>query len=135
VLFLSILVALGFSIVENIFYVGQQAFGGEMNGIFALIFGRGLFSSLLHLIATGLIALLLYKLYQNAKMQALTPWKKVLRVMGCMLAGVVLHLGYNLAVEAGWSRVYVLVVIGGYFLLSYVLFLSDGLYRAEEKSE
>lgn len=106
-----------------------------MNGIFALIFGRGLFSSLLHLIATGLIALLLYKLYQNAKMQALTPWKKVLRVMGCMLAGVVLHLGYNLAVEAGWSRVYVLVVIGGYFLLSYVLFLSDGLYRAEEKSE
>ncbi|MDR0608070.1 MAG: PrsW family intramembrane metalloprotease [Candidatus Peribacteria bacterium] len=72
-MFLSILVALGFSIVENIFYVGQQAFGGEMNGMIALIFGRGFFSSLLHLIATGLIALLLYKLYQNTKMQTLTP--------------------------------------------------------------
>lgn len=130
VLFLSLLVALGFSIVENVFYVGQQALGGEMNGIFALIFGRGLFSSLIHLISTGTIALLLYKLYQSVKFQSLAPIQKVLRVVMCMLVGVALHLGYNILVGQVW--VYVLVVIGGYFLLSYVLFLSDSLYKNGE---
>jgi len=45
-----------------------------------------------------------------------------------MLAGVALHLGYNLAVGAAQFWVYIVVVMGGYFLLSYILFLSDGLY-------
>ena len=50
-----------------------------------------------------------------------------------MLIGVALHLGYNLAVGAAQFWVYVVVVIGGYFLLSYILFLSDGLYRVKEE--
>ncbi|MDR2541009.1 MAG: PrsW family intramembrane metalloprotease [Candidatus Peribacteria bacterium] len=130
----SILVALGFSIVENLFYVGQQALGAELGGVVSLAFGRGIFSSLIHLIATGTIALLLFKLYQSVKFQALAPIKKVGRVMLCMLAGVVLHLSYNLAIGASQFWVYILVVIGGYFLLSYILFLSDSLYREEEKA-
>lgn len=109
--------------------MGQQALGAEMGGILSLIFGRGLFSSLLHLIATGMIALLLYKLYQSVLLQHLAPLKKVLRVVVCMLVGVALHLGYNLLI--GQVRMYVLVVIGGYFLLSYILFLSDSLYKAQ----
>jgi hypothetical protein len=131
VLFLSLLVALGFSIVENIFYLGQQAIGGE-GGMLAMLFGRGIFSSLIHLIATGTIALLLYKLYQSVKFQQLAPIKKVVRVVLCMVVGVALHLLYNLLI--GQVRMYVLVVIGGYFLLSYILFLSDSLYK-EEKAE
>jgi RsiW-degrading membrane proteinase PrsW (M82 family) len=38
VLFFSVLVALGFSIVENLFYVGQQAFGGASAGMLSLVF-------------------------------------------------------------------------------------------------
>ncbi|MDR0859526.1 MAG: PrsW family intramembrane metalloprotease [Candidatus Peribacteria bacterium] len=126
--------ALGFSIVENFFYLGKQAFGAEMGGMLSLAFGRGVFSSLIHLIATGTIALLLYKVYQSVKFQALAPIKKVVRVILCMLAGVVLHLGYNLAIGASQFWVYIVVVIGGYFLLSYIFFLSDSLYREEEKA-
>ena len=96
----------------------------------ALLFGRGIFSSLIHLIATGTIALLLYKLYQSVKFQQLASFKKVVRVVVCMLVGVALHLGYNLAVGAAQFWVYVVVVIGGYFLLSYILFLSDSLYKS-----
>lgn len=125
---LSILIALGFSIVENILYLLQQTRGGE-GALFTLLLGRGIFSSLIHLIATGTIALLLYKLYQSVKFQALAPLKKVVRVIFCMLAGVALHLAYNLLLGQMWM--YVIVVIGGYFLLSYILFLSDGLYREE----
>lgn len=47
--------------------------------------------------------------------------------MLCMLGGVALHLGYNLLIGHFW--VYIFVVIGGYFLLSYILFLSDSLYK------
>jgi hypothetical protein len=136
VLFFSVLVALGFSIVENIFYVGQQALEAlgkeeEMAGMVSLVLGRGMFSSLLHILTTGVIALLLYKVYQRVVLQALPAVQKVWRVVGCMVVGVALHLGYNLAVEYSQFWVYVVVVIGGYFLLSYVLFLSDSLYKEE----
>jgi RsiW-degrading membrane proteinase PrsW (M82 family) len=133
VLFFSLLVALGFSIVENIFYVGQQAWSGETAGMVSLVFGRGFFSSLLHMLATGVIALLLYKLYQRVVLQSLPAVKKVVRVMLCMVAGVALHLGYNVAVEYAQFWVYVVVVLGGYFLLSYILFLSDSLYQEDSK--
>jgi RsiW-degrading membrane proteinase PrsW (M82 family) len=131
VLFFSVLVALGFSIVENLFYVGQQALGGETAGMMSLVFGRGFFSSLLHIVATGAIALLLYNLYQRTVLQQLSAIQKVVRVMVGMLAGVALHLGYNFAVGYSQVWVYAVVVIGGYFLLSYVLFLSDELYKGE----
>jgi uncharacterized membrane protein YcaP (DUF421 family) len=81
--------------------------------------------------ATGAIALVLYKLYQRTVLQQLSALQKVVRVMVGMLAGVVLHLGYNLAVEYSQVWVYAAVVVGGYFLLSYVLFLSDELYKGE----
>ncbi|MDR0650074.1 MAG: PrsW family intramembrane metalloprotease [Candidatus Peribacteria bacterium] len=131
VLFFSVLVALGFSIVENLFYVGQQVFGGASAGIVSLVFGRGFFSSLVHIIATGVIALVLYKLYQRTVLQQLSAFQKVVRVMIGMLIGVALHIGYNIAVEYSQVWVYAIVVIGGYFLLSYVLFLSDELYKGE----
>jgi CDP-diglyceride synthetase len=97
--------------------------------VFSLVFGRGIFSSLLHLISTGLIALLLFKLYQQASLKTLSLMKKILRVMICLLAGVLLHVGYNIASEYSQVWVYVVLVIGGYFLLTYILFLSDQLYR------
>jgi RsiW-degrading membrane proteinase PrsW (M82 family) len=131
ILFFSVLVALGFSIVENLFYVGQQVLGGTSAGILSMVFGRGFFSSLLHIVATGAIALLLYKLYQRTVLQNLSAFQKVIRVIVGMLAGVALHIGYNLAVGYAQVWVYGIVVIGGYFLLSYVLFLSDELYKGE----
>jgi RsiW-degrading membrane proteinase PrsW (M82 family) len=129
ILFVSLLVALGFSIVENVFYLGQQALGGD-GGLLVLLFGRGIFSSLIHVIATGTIALLLYKFYQKVNLDQLFSISKIWRVMMCMLVGVGLHLGYNLAVNFGQYWVYGVMIVGGYVLLSYVLFLSDRVYQA-----
>lgn len=130
VLFFSLFVGLGFSIVENVLYI-IQSFFGEGGGMFSLIFGRGIFSSLLHLITTGLVALLLYTLYQHISLKNLSLLKKIIRVMVCLLAGVVLHVGYNIASEYSQIWIYVLLVIGGYFLLTYLLFLSDQLYSSD----
>ena len=85
VLFFSVLVALGFSIVENVLYIVQQSLGLEGAGVFSLAFGRGVFSSLLHLVATGSVALLLYKYYQNLVHQGLSLLQKSWRVMMCLL--------------------------------------------------
>ena len=132
VLFFSVLVALGFSIVENLLYLFQQFAGLEGSGFFSLAVGRGIFSSLLHLIATGLVALLLYKYYQRIVYQWLSLLQKFWRVALCLLVGVVVHLCYNLAVEYGQSWVYVVLVVGGYFLLTYLMFLSDTVYKERD---
>lgn len=130
-LFFSVFVALGFSIVENFFYIGQQVLGSEAQGILSLAFGRGMFSSLLHIVATGLIALLLFKWYQKSELQSLSFFQKSLRVILCLLVGVLLHFSYNLALQYGQLWIYVVLVVGGYFLLTYLMFLSDSLYKSD----
>lgn len=127
-LFFSIFIALGFSIIENIFYIGSEIFsGGEW--VWGMVFWRGIFTSLLHFIATGLVALLLFKLYQQHHLQNLTIWQKVWRIVVALLVGVLIHRWYNLSVQYMNLLIYIVLVFGGYFLLTYILFLSDALYE------
>lgn len=129
VLIFSVLVAGGFSVVENVLYFFQKIFLDWWEWLVAMLFGRWIFSSGLHFLATGVIALTLFKLYQNTKVANLPLWQKILRVILCMIIGVSLHFLYNFSISVGRSRVYVIVLIWGYFLLSYLMFLSDRLYR------
>ena len=126
-LFFSIFIALWFSIIENIFYIGSEIFsGGEW--VWGMVFWRGIFTSLLHFIATGLVALLLFKLYQQHHLQNLTIWQKIWRIVVALLVGVLIHRWYNLSVQHMNLLIYIVLVFGGYFLLTYILFLSDALY-------
>lgn len=134
-LFFSIFIALGFSIVENIFYIWKEIFASDMTGMFALVFGRGIFTSLLHFIATGVIALVLYKFYQQVQFKNLSLTQKIVRIVVALLVGVLIHWGYNLAIQHANFLVYILLVFGGYLLLTYLLFLSDSLYTQKESKE
>lgn len=130
IMIFSVLMALGFSIVENLAYISVQIFlGGE--GGRGLILGRGIFASGLHFVATGTIALLLFKTYQNSTQTALPKRQKRMRAIGVMGAGILVHIAYNMGVSWGWIRMYALILVGGYFLLTYLLFLSDRLYQTE----
>ena len=131
-LFFSIFIALWFSIIENLFYLWSEIFtNGEW--IRWLVFGRWIFTSLLHFIATGLIALLLYKLYQQQSMKDLKIWQKIWRIVVALLIWVLIHRWYNLSIQHMNLLIYIILVFGGYFLLTYLLFLSDSLYL--EKKE
>ena len=131
-LFFSIFIALGFSIIENIFYLWSEIFNdGEW--IWWLVFGRWIFTSLLHFIATGLIALLLYKLYQQQYLKDLNVLQKIWRIALAILIGVLIHRWYNLSVQHMNLLIYIILVFGGYFLLTYLLFLSDSLYRQKKE--
>ena len=63
------------------------------------------------MLATGVIALMLFKCYQNIRSMHLSIGKKIVRAMGCMIAGVSLHFFYNFALEQGRMRIYIVVII------------------------
>ena len=131
-LFFSIFIALGFSIIENIVYLWMEIFT-EGEWIWWMIFGRWIFTSLLHFIATGIIALLLYKLYQQQYLKDLNVWQKICRIVVAILIWVLIHRWYNLSVQHMNLLIYIVLVFGGYFLLTYLLFLSDSLYRQKKE--
>jgi hypothetical protein len=105
----------------------------EGEWIWWMIFGRWIFTSLLHFIATGIIALLLYKLYQQQYLKDLNVWQKICRIVVAILIWVLIHRWYNLSVQHMNLLIYIVLVFGGYFLLTYLLFLSDSLYRQKKE--
>ena len=125
----SIFIALWFSIIENLFYLWSEILSSNPEWIWGLVFGRWIFTSLLHFIATGLIALLLYKLYQQQSMKDLSIWQKIWRIIIAILIWVLIHRWYNLSVQHMNLLIYIVLVFGGYFLLTYLLFLTDSLYK------
>ena len=132
-LFFSIFIALWFSIIENIFYLWSEILSSNPEWIWGLVFGRWIFTSLLHFIATWLIALILYKLYQQQSLKDLNIWQKVWRIAVAILIWVLIHRWYNLSVQHMNLLIYIILVFGGYFLLTYLLFLSDSLYKQKEE--
>ena len=132
-LFFSIFIALGFSIIENLFYLWNEIFSSNPEWVWGMVFGRGIFTSLLHFIATGLIALLMYKLYQQPYLRNLNIWQKIWRIVVAILIWVLIHRWYNLSVQHMNLFIYIVLVFGGYFLLTYLLFLSDSLYLQKKE--
>ena len=132
-LFFSIFIALWFSIIENLFYIWSEIFSSDLEWIWGMVFGRGIFTSLLHFIATGLIALLMYKLYQQQYLKNLSIWQKIRRIIVAILIWVLIHWWYNLSVQHMNLIIYIILVFGGYFFLTYLLFLSDSLYLQKKE--
>ena len=110
-LFFSIFIALGFSIIENLFYLGSEIFSSNPEWIWGMVFGRWIFTSLLHFIATGLIALLMYKLYQQQYLKDLNTWQKVWRIAVAILIWVLIHRWYNLSVKHMNLLIYIVLVL------------------------
>ena len=133
ILFYSIFIALWFSIIENLFYLWNTIFSW-WEWIWWMVFWRWIFTSLLHFIATWLIALLLFKLYQQQQFDWLKIWQKIIRIIIALLIWVMIHWWYNLSVQNMNLLIYIILVFWGYFLLTYLLFLTDPLYGQKKES-
>ena len=127
-LFFSIFIALGFSIIENLFYLWSEILSSNPEWVWWLVFWRWIFTSLLHFIATGLIALLLYKFYKQQNLKNLNTRQKIWRIVVAILVWVLIHRWYNLSIQHANLLIYIILVFWWYFLLTYLLFLSDSLY-------
>jgi len=118
----AIIAALWFSVIENVFYLIVLNTWWEWN-IFTSI-GRSIFTTLLHIVTTWLIAFFITKKENNIKY-----WIKCLIWIICWFA---LHGCYNLCLAYGYTFFTIIILIICYFILTYLLFNSDSLYKKEK---
>ena len=123
-IFFAILSGLWFSAAENILYLIVLAAGWDVS-IFILL-SRSIFTTLLHIVATGLIAFFLIKKDKNK----LKYW---IRCLIWILAWFGLHALYNLSLNYGFKIWTVLIIIICYFILTYLLVNSDIIYSSNSK--
>ena len=123
-IFFAILSGLWFSAVENILYLIVLAAWWD-SSIFTL-FSRSIFTTLLHIVATGLTAFFLIKKDKNK----LKYW---LRCLIWILAWFGLHSLYNLNLNYWYTIITILILIICYFILTYLLINSDMIYKDSSK--
>ena len=123
-IFFAILSGLWFSAIENVLYVIVLAAWWDAS-VFTLV-SRSIFTTLLHIVATGLIAFFLIKKDKNK----LKYW---LRCLIWILAWFGLHSLYNLSLNYGYKILTILIIIVCYFILTYLLINSDLIYKDNSK--
>jgi RsiW-degrading membrane proteinase PrsW (M82 family) len=119
-IFFAIIAWLGFSVIENVFYLVVLYFSDGKWLMMTL--GRSVFATLLHIVATGLIAFFVIKKSENKKNNI---WKYFVWI----LCGFGLHGIYNLSLFYNIKIVTILILLICYFILSYLLFNSDIIYQ------
>lgn len=123
-IFFAILSGLWFSAVENILYLVVFALWWDAS-IFTLL-SRSLFTTLLHVVATWLIAFFVIKKDKN-KLEY--RWRCLIWI----LAWFGLHALYNLSLNYWYTALTILILIWCYFILTYLLVSSDMIYQSEWK--
>jgi RsiW-degrading membrane proteinase PrsW (M82 family) len=116
-----ILIALGFSFIENILYVIINILNHNNINVLQLLIGRGLISSLIHVVATGLIAF------------TTISFKRRHNIIIPTIIGILfwfgLHSLYNIWLSYQLSYITIPVIIISFFLLTYLFFRSDSIYK------
>ena len=124
--FFAILSGLWFSAVENILYLIVLATWWDAS--IPLLLSRSIFTTLLHIVATWLIAFFMIKKDKN-------KLKYRLRCLIGIICWFGLHALYNLSLNYNYKILTILILIACYFVLTYLLFNSDLIYKKmwEEK--
>jgi len=119
-IFFAIVAWLGFSVIENVFYLVVSYFSKWGNVLMNV--WRSIFATLLHVVATGLVAFFIAKKHDN-------KGKDLLKYFVWILAGFALHGIYNLSLFYNIKIITIIILISCYFILSYLLFNSDLIYQ------
>lgn len=119
-IFFAIIAWLGFSVIENIFYLVVSYFSDWTNILMNV--WRSIFATLLHVVATWLIAFFVTRKHDNRG-------KDLLKYFVWILAGFGLHWIYNLSLFYNIKIITIIILISCYFILTYLLFNSDLIYQ------
>jgi len=135
-IFFCLLIALWFSWIENLFYLGQVVYEavawGEVLNLWMMATGRGLVSTMIHLVSSGLIAFLVL-FFEQKEYKFKKHISLFFPLLWAIVVWVALHAGYNLILFYQVKWLLVPVVILCYFVLSYLLFRSDRIYGGNKK--
>ncbi len=121
-IFFCILVGLWFSAVENILYIGNNLLNHQSVNIVNLLIGRGLVSTLIHIVSTSLIAFIMIKTKKTNTI--------IIPVILGIIWGFWLHSIYNISLQYSLSYITIPMVILAFFLMTYLTFQSDIIYRS-----
>jgi len=124
-IFFCILVWLWFSAVENMLYIGNSIINHENVNIMNMLIGRGLVSTLIHIVSTSLIAFIMIKTKRTNSI--------IVPVILGIIGGFWLHSIYNLSLQYSLSYITIPMVILAFFLMTYLTFQSDILYSSSTK--
>lgn len=125
-IFFCILIGLWFSAVENILYIGNSMINSETVNISNLLIGRGLVSTLIHIVSTGLIAFIMIKTKRTNSI--------IIPVILGIIGGFWLHSIYNISLQYNLSYITIPIVILSFFLMTYLTFQSDIIYKKKEEN-
>lgn len=117
----SILLALGFWFMENIFYT--LSYLDEGIQAFSVLITRWATGYLMHWVFTWTIALISWKYTKNKTIERTTIlW---------VLIWIWIHVSYNIILYYKIIRLFMLIILGAYILLSYLMYSSDSVYLRE----
>ena len=122
-IFFCILVGLWFGAVENILYIINNVLNNENINIINLLIGRGLVSTLIHIVSTSLIAFIVIKTKKTNKI--------IMPIILGVIGWVWLHSIYNISLQYNLSYVTIPMIILAFFLMTYLTFQSDIIYRSK----
>lgn len=117
-IFFAILSWFWFSLVENIFYIINQYIVNNTE-LFQLSISRWIFTTLVHIVATGTIALLINKRQKNS-----IAW-----IIIWLLWWLLIHSLYNLGLAYNSTIFVIIIVVVCYIILTNLLFKSDSIYK------
>ena len=124
-IFFCILIGLGFSTVENIAYIINNFLTNENTNIMNLLIGRGLVSTLIHIVSTSLIAFIMIKTKRTNSI--------IIPVILGIIGGFWIHSIYNISLQYNLSYITIPMVILAFFLMTYLTFKSDIIYSSSTK--
>ncbi|MFA6256514.1 MAG: PrsW family glutamic-type intramembrane protease [Candidatus Absconditabacterales bacterium] len=120
-IFFCILVGLGFSAVENILYIVNNLLNNQSVNIVNLLIGRGLVSTLIHIVSTSLIAFIMIKTKRNNSI--------IIPIILGIIGGFGLHSIYNVSLQYSLSYITIPIIILAFFLMTYLTFQADIIYK------
>ena len=123
-IFFCILVWLWFSAVENILYIINNIINHENINIMNILIGRGLVSTLIHIVSTSLIAFIMIKTKRTNSI--------IVPVILGIIGGFGLHSIYNISLQYNLSYITIPMVILAFFLMTYLTFQSDIIYKQQQ---
>ena len=123
-IFFCILVWLWFSAVENILYIVNTVINHKTINIINVLIGRGLISTLIHIVSTSLIAYIMLKI-KRKNIGATLPI-----VLG-IISGFWIHSLYNISLQYHLTYITIPMVVLTFFLMTYLSFQSDIIYKEQ----
>lgn len=124
-IFFCILVGLWFSAIENILYIINTIMNNQNINIMNMLIGRGLVSTLIHIVSTSLIAFIMIKTKKTNSI--------IIPVILGIIGGFWLHSAYNISLQYNLSYITIPMVILAFFLMTYLTFQSDIIYSSSTK--